>query len=201
MYNYFLQVLASIVSSDNVVCPVEDLTDAQRDSLRNLPCSGFTIEPPTPPTGGGNIDLLPATDFYLATLPAAVAQHGEAYNVIIEQIESATKPFPCPYLESLPLFDLCNLDSYPDVLQNFSPSEEFGGRLVSFDGIGVLFAPEIAGHLKDGSITLGSLQSDQVRLLNSCCCIIIIIIICITVLSLMFHFYLLSPCLTQSVPH
>ena len=53
------------------------------------------------------------------------------------------------------------MDQSPD-LQYFSPSDEYGGRSVSYKGIGVMLAPHIAGYLKNGSVTLDNLQSNQV---------------------------------------
>lgn len=160
MHPHLLQVLESLVSVDNTVCPSQDITDEARESLRNIPCSIITPPPPTDIPGGGSIDLQLATDFYRATIPTAASQHGQAYNAIVEQLETATKPFSCPY-GNLRLFDLCNLEQSSD-LQYFSPSDEYGGRDVSYEGIGVMLAPHIAAYLNNGSITLDNLQSNQV---------------------------------------
>ena len=92
MLSHLLQVLESLVSAHNTVCPSQDISDEARESLRSTPCAIITPSPPTDIPGGGSIDLQLATDFYRATIPTATSQHEQAYSATVEQLETATKP-------------------------------------------------------------------------------------------------------------
>ena len=139
------QVLQSVVAAEATVCPARVITEEKREALRATKC--------LPPSLATPQEL---ATFYEASVQNAAESHSQAYT---EVVRSSTSSESQMCLFDIPLYDSCAIIS--SVASRFSPSDQFAAN-VSFEGLGLVFAPSLQELVDSGSVDLQTLTSDQV---------------------------------------
>ena len=133
-----------MIDAQATACPSRVITEAKREALRATKCLPPSLTTPQE-----------LATFYETAVQDAAQSHSQAYaEVIRSSSENATT---C--LFEFPLYESCAVNS--NAANQFAPSDQFAAN-VSFDGLGLIFAPSLQELVNNGTLDLQMLSSDQV---------------------------------------